>query len=602
MAHPGDNRTFQYMDSTAHDDEMAHVPVWQDSSAEHMYGDYVNPGGVAVMESVEHSSVRPSTIMDSTRPSTVMAKPDIKVGASEEMNAEKKHTGRKRVWPGWLMLILIVGGAIFGIFWFGQKLYNKTQQQQELTQKIADRTPAPVSAPKICEQPNFVGDGAGGIVAEYKSGLKKQIVITGINWSGMENVEGVPHGLAFGQSTMDAIAKKLVGQGVTAVRLPLNVKMINSNAAPNVKDFVDPIVNADFSVTTYMEMIKKVVQGLAKQQIAVLLDIHKLDPANLNTDDEEGLWYNAKYPEAQITKAITTLATELCNYNYYNIIGVDLKNEPHKGCWPSSPTDTTCPASNNWPDAAGRLANTMLTICPKWMAYVEGIYETKMKGTFPNTKGASNVTYGDWWGASLGNASSYPVPVTMKNKVVFAPHFYSPSVYPAMYYFSDNSNGVNTEFPMDVAGNTSLKDNVYLALDNSFGTSTKAAKVPVVFGEFGGIYGTSDKWPLKTSSRAIEAFVSYSQDRNMSGGFAWSLNSESLYNWNPANGTYLYGLYTDNTWADYHDDYAAALRKFKGSGPIYCVKIDATDGSGSSTSTTLVTPAPSTKANSTATH
>ncbi|EQC26903.1 hypothetical protein SDRG_15236 [Saprolegnia diclina VS20] len=43
----GGRPPYQYMDSTSHvqDDDMAHVPVWQDSSAEHMYGDYVNPGG-----------------------------------------------------------------------------------------------------------------------------------------------------------------------------------------------------------------------------------------------------------------------------------------------------------------------------------------------------------------------------------------------------------------------------------------------------------------------------------------------------------------------------------------------------------------------------
>ncbi|OQR83337.1 cell 5A endo-1,4-betaglucanase [Achlya hypogyna] len=600
MAAPtqGGRPPYQYMDSTSHvqDDDMAHVPVWQDSSAEHMYGDYVNPGGVAVMETTEHPSVRPSAILDSSRTSTAaIMKPDIKVGVSEDANAAKKHTGRKRVWPGWLLLFLIFGGALFGIIWFGRKLYFKTQGQQELSQKILDRTPAPVTPPKICEQPNFVGDGFGGVVAKYASGLTKPIVITGINWSGMENVEGVPHGLAFGQSTMDSIAEKLVAQGVTAVRLPLNVKMLLSNAAPNVKDFVDPIVNAEFNVNTYMDMIKKVVIGLAKQQIAVLLDIHKLDPVNLNTATAEGLWYSAEFPEAQVIKAIKSLATNLCNYNYYNIIGVDLKNEPHQGCWPASPTDTTdCQSTKNWQQGATRLGNAMLAACPKWMAFVEGTLEN-INAKFPNTNNGANLTYGDWWGASLNNASSNPVTLSIKDKVVYAPHFYSPSVYPAAYYFSTQDGGkdIYTEFPNDAAGNALLKANIYQALDRSFGTAVKAAKTPVMFGEFGGIYGVADKWPLKTSTRAIEAFVSYSQDRNMSGGFAWSLNSESNYEWNPTKSNYTYGLYTDNTWTSYNEDYSAALRLFKGSGTIYCVKVDLTtadEPSGSATGGTVTLP------------
>ncbi|KDO28370.1 hypothetical protein SPRG_06609 [Saprolegnia parasitica CBS 223.65] len=601
----GGRPPYQYMDSTSHvqEDDMAHVPVWQDSSAEHMYGDYVNPGGVAVMESTEHSSVRPSTILDSSRSSAAAAmKPDIKVGVSEEANSEKKHTGRKRVWPGWLLLFLVFGGAIFGIIWFGRKLYFKAQGQQTLSQKILDRTPAPPTPAKICELPNFVGDGFGGVVAKYSSGLVKPIVITGINWSGMENVEGVPHGLAFGQSTMDAISAKLVDQGVTAVRLPLNVQMILSNAAPNVKDFVDPVVNAEFNVNSYMDMIKKVIVGLAKQQIAVLLDIHKLDPKNLNTDASEGLWYSATVTEAQTTKAITMLATTLCNANYYNVIGIDLKNEPHKGCWPASATtpDASCPASNNWQQGATRLGNAMLKACPKWMAYVEGTLE-QIEAAYPNTNGGAKLSYGDWWGASLNNASTNPVVLSIKNKVVYAPHFYSPSVYPAAYYFAvqDGDKNIFTEFPNDADGNAKLQSNVYAALDRSFGKAMAAAKAPVMFGEFGGIYGVNDKWPSKSSTRAIEAFISYSQDRNMSGGFAWSLNSESFYEYNPTKGEYMYGLYTDNTWTAYNEDYSAALRKFKGSGTIFCVKVDASsvvdgaesDTSGSATSGVVTVPA-----------
>ncbi|KAH9082327.1 hypothetical protein Ae201684P_009653 [Aphanomyces euteiches] len=108
----------------------------------------------------------------------------------------------------------------------------------------------------------------------------------------MENPEGVPHGLAFGQAALDDIVDKMANQGLTAVRLPLNVKMINANSAPNIADFIDQVVNPELVVADYMSMIKKIVQGLAKRGVSVLLDIHKLDPEmegkkdGINQDNE----------------------------------------------------------------------------------------------------------------------------------------------------------------------------------------------------------------------------------------------------------------------------------------------------------------------------
>jgi hypothetical protein len=68
----------------------------------------------------------------------------------------------------------------------------------------------------------------------------------------------------------------------------------------------------------------------------------------------------------------------------------------------------------------------------------------------------------------------------------------------------------------------------------------------------------------------------------MSGGFAWSLNPDSVYSYNPQKGTFKYGLYADKDWTTYNRDYADALRKFQGSGPIYCVNVSsAVDDTGS---------------------
>lgn len=54
----------------------------------------------------------------------------------------------------------------------------------------------------VCEQPSY--EAIDGLIYAVSSntGAKKKLVVTGVNWSGMENTEGVPHGLATGQSTL----------------------------------------------------------------------------------------------------------------------------------------------------------------------------------------------------------------------------------------------------------------------------------------------------------------------------------------------------------------------------------------------------------------
>ncbi|ETV75767.1 hypothetical protein H257_10138 [Aphanomyces astaci] len=595
----------------AHDDPMENVEVWQDTTAERGYNTYLVQQS-SVMDSshsnesnLQSGGARPTfgdrqTMAD--RGTIAAARPDIRIGKVEDGDRPTKTSGRKRVWPGWLLLFLMVAGSLFGITWFSIKLYKAAQKQQEKAEFILNRTPRPITPAKICEQPDFIND-KGVIYATYKSAPPQKIVITGINWSGMENSEGVPHGLAFGQAALDDIVERMAKQGMTAVRLPLNVLMINSNAAPNVKDFVDPVVNPELVVSDYMTMIKKIVQGLAKKGVSVLLDIHKLDPAV--EGKTEGLWYSATVPASAINQAIQTLATDLCNSNYYNVLGVDLKNEPHDGCWPGGAADVSCPDAKNWPKAAAKLADTMLAACPKWMAFVEGLASATLTNHGFVTKAGPNTTlyYQEWWGAALQNVTKYPVPVAPahKNKLVYVPHFYSPSVYPAPYYFasfaSAGGGAVVEEWPTTADGNASLKANVYRALDLAFGNAVKNIESPVMFGEFGGIYGAKDLFPLKTSSRVIELFVQYSADRNMSGGFAWSLNPDSVYQFNGDTskaGEFNYGLYENDPvrpWSAYNQDYSDALLKFKGTGTIDCVKIDAAGNDTTTTTTTTAGPA-----------
>ncbi|RLN57976.1 hypothetical protein BBJ29_007646 [Phytophthora kernoviae] len=574
--------------------ERTHSNVWRDTSEEEMYGSYLGPGANDAGSDVP--MMRPTM---NARPSTAMHQ-EIAVGQLENDagaagaagGAGKTYSGRKVVWPGALFLLLVTLAALSCITYFGIQQYDSAQTQQELTISATEVNKARKSTSiKSCLLPDYIASDGKIYAEDSNTGDKKQLVFTGINWSGMENAEGVPHGLATKQSYLDDIAANLSDNGFNAVRLPLNAQMIIDNSAPDTTLFVNSL-DTDLNVDTYIDMIKKIVQGLGKQQIGVLLDIHKIDP-NFTDDTSEHLWYTDDYPIATIYTMFETLATELCSDLEYNIVGIDLKNEPVGGCWPEDDTDAYCETDVNWPRAVEKIGDKILAICPNWLIVAEGNYATN---NVVEINGA-NVTFNDWYGASLQNASLNPIQLATKNKLVFAPHFYSPSVYPSSYFFKKQSSSGDavsvTEYPNTTDGNVLLKAALTSVLDSSFGDAVTEAGVPTFYGEFGGIYGAAEKLEGLTSTRVIEMLIEYAADMNMTGGFAWAINPDGAYKFNDEykpDDPWQYGLYSDSSWDAYNTDFATGLQKLKGSGsfPCFSKTTTTTDTSGSGSSTVSV--------------
>jgi endoglucanase len=212
---------------------------------------------------------------------------------------------------------------------------------------------------------------------------------------------------------------------------------------------------------------------------------------------------------------------------------------------------------------------------------VEGLHA---RGEKIQINGGQNLTYDDWFGASFQNASLNPIQLpSNENKMVFAPHFYSPSVYPADYFFQSKPNVVEQIYPEysnDVQGNKQLQQMMTIVLENAFGKIIEKTGVPVFYGEFGGIYGKEEELKEKTSTRAIDFMIQYAQKKGMSGGFTWSLNPDGVYNFNDKyidpqtkEKPWNFGLYEDKTYKKYRTDYATGLRQLKGNGIIPCFKV-----------------------------
>jgi endoglucanase len=156
-----------------------------------------------------------------------------------------------------------------------------------------------------------------------------------------------------------------------------------------------------------------VIDAAARAGLMVLLENHSL------ADDgyTYGLWYGqAGFDEDDWVAAWQGLARRYRNRP--NVIGADLKNEPHgDATWGTGgPTD--------WRRAAQRAGNAVTALAPDWLIVVEGI-EKRVAGGKLDTH---------WWGGNLEGVRRAPVRLSRANRLVYSPHEYGPGVFPQPWF------------------------------------------------------------------------------------------------------------------------------------------------------------------------
>ena len=107
------------------------------------------------------------------------------------------------------------------------------------------------------------------------------------------------------------------------------------------------------------------IDGVIKSQIGeglmILLDSHRLNDKSIPE-----LWYGDGFTEKDWIDTWKMLAKRY--KNQLNVIGADLKNEPHgKASWGTNDRAT------DWRLAAERAGNEILAINPNWLIVVEGV-------------------------------------------------------------------------------------------------------------------------------------------------------------------------------------------------------------------------------------
>ncbi len=318
----------------------------------------------------------------------------------------------------------------------------------------------------------------------------KMVLLQGVNWFGMETETHAPHGL-WKRDYKDMLLQ-IKNLGYNMIRLPYSVEALRSPSVSGIDFSIGS--NRELENKTSIEVMDAIVEEAQRQGLLILLDSHRLNDKRIPE-----LWYGDGYSEADWINTWLQLAQRYKNKS--NVIGADLKNEPHgKASWGTDDLAT------DWRLAAERAGNAIAKVNPDWLIVVEGV-----ENNVPGQKLTNH-----WQGGNLEGVLRYPVRLSKRNKLVYSPHEYGPEVYDQPY-FSDE------KFPQNLLHRWQIGFH-YISSQN---------RAPILVGEFGGRLAHSDIQAIW-----MNKFVKYIKEKNLSFAFwSWNPNSEDtggilLDDWN----------------------------------------------------------------------
>ncbi len=368
----------------------------------------------------------------------------------------------------------------------------------------------------------------------------RTVTLQGVNWFGFETANHAPHGL-WTRDYIDMLAQ-IKQQGFNTIRLPFSLQALASSTTSGI-DYANGH-NAALAGKTPQQVMDVIIDEAAKQGLMVLLDCHSLADDGYMYD----LWYGqGGFTEAQWISAWQSLANRYANRP--NVIGADLKNEPHgSATWGTG-------ATNDWRRAAEAAGNAILAKNPAWLIMVEGIEGPVAGGQVLNQ---------NWWGGNLEGVRQNPVRLQVAHKLVYSLHEYGPVVYQQPWFSS----------PDVVAA-------LYGRWNTGFGYIVDSNTAPVLVGEFGAKTVGTDTM----EGRWFRQFSDYVSAK----GISWT-----FWSWNPNSGD-TGGVLNDD-WTTVHADKMALLSQLIQFQPISFPGRPAAIPGGSGE---VVTPLPSVSASPT---
>ncbi|RHY95636.1 hypothetical protein DYB37_000456 [Aphanomyces astaci] len=478
----------------------------------------------------------------------------------KSIRRKQKFGGRRSVWPGALALILGIAGAIGALVYWGTwehtQMLGRQPDESSLAKaygsghtisdgQVVNTTtelPLEVTNPveykdMKCAQIDYLSKN--NRIYTVSKGKETPLVFKGVNWLGLEGWDHVITGLWDGPrdgNSFYRIASFLSSNGFNAVRFPLDIDSAARNI-PIKTNFNTNSQRALASVKTYVDLITRLTEGLGQFKIAVVLDFNTRSKAtDLNSTDQSVIsldqrpssdgstgngWENVNVRYAEYEKAIANLATALCNEVHWNVVGLDIKDAPagDAGQWDGE-------EKTSWQMFASKVGAAVVKACPTWLVFAQGLTGKTKFGTGDDTKSVA-----DWPGSSLREALTSPINVGKANKLVYAPPFWSPSMYPAPYFFKSSTGGSLLTKWTGFTTQMDMDTNVGDAMKAIFGDLLNKQSAAVVLSSFGGLFGTEDLDKGNVSTMAITAIVNQMtlSQKPLSGGFWWSLNPDNRW-------------------------------------------------------------------------
>ena len=335
-------------------------------------------------------------------------------------------------------------------------------------------------AQRPMESQNWVQPPLATRGADIVDRTGRSLLLRGVNWFGFETEDHVAHGLW--KRNYKELITQVKDLGYNFIRLPYSVQLVLGDET-RVKG-IDVNLNPDLNGKRPLDVMDAIIQEAGRQGIMILLDSHRL-----NNKTIPALWYGDGFTEQDWITAWTNLAMRYKDQR--NVIGADLKNEPHGiATWGTGDRKT------DWQLAAERAGNAILAVNPNWLIVVEGIEN----GMLPK-----QVLKRHWMGGNLENVKRAPVRLERSGRLVYSLHEYGPGVFDQPW-FSESS------FP----------NNLLDRWEKGFYFIARTRIAPILIGEFGG------RKTDETSKEGIwqNTLVRYINDRRLHSAY-WSLNPNS---------------------------------------------------------------------------
>ena len=347
------------------------------------------------------------------------------------------------------------------------------------------------------------------------------------------------------QQTMDEI-KEL---GINTIRLPI---------APQTLDASDP-QGSGSNVLKNHESVRQTNARQAMEDFIVLADQNDLNvlvgihscsnylgwragrlDANPPYADADRLGYDFlredyscgggaindhPYNESRWLEDLKTIAGLQDALGVSNIIGIDIFNEPWDYTW------------EEWKTLAEKGYEAIDSVNSDVLVYVQGVGSLTSAGEeIPHGDEGTNPN----WGENLYEAWSNP-PNIPKDRLVYSPHVYGPSVFVQNHFLADDCDGLEGHDAGAAGCTVSLSETALRAgWDEHFGY-LRDHGFAMVIGEYGG----NMDWPLATTAAEGEnwshqptgtdeqwqnMFVDYMIEKGIQGCY-WSINPESSDTW-----------------------------------------------------------------------